>query len=410
MQATNRPISMELGLNTRAEYIFFSLYVSKFSTILETIVPLYQQASSFDHLSASVEAVSLSFLANQSHDPSVMFLSRSSYLVAIRRVRGALTALSASDVSPTSNVESLLLSIILLDMYEKVTSRNPQALSSWMSHAVGGLSLLLSHSSQLISSPMGCRLSARLISAITVSCGTTAVSVPESVVQLRGLLDPFLSDIKWRFTGILRHVVNLQVDIRHHVIGDSTIDLAERAWYLDKLLQNLYTTLPPFWKSRKTFLLSPLILGSHYNVHESHYITQVTNGIHVMRLMVNNIILKHILGETSSNNVLCRTQDIIQEICDSVPQYILSTGRWENSVPFTPLQSLQCYTLLAPLHIAYQQSAQSNVRDWIIQALRYMSETGGMKAAQEVMEIIGNTPDLDYWMVYATIGGYALAA
>jgi hypothetical protein len=39
-----------------------------------------------------------------------------------------------------------------------------------------------------------------------------------------------------------------------------------------------------------------------------------------------------------------------------------------------------------------------------------MSETGGMKAAQEVMEIIGNTPDLDYWMVYATIGGYALAA
>ena len=42
--------------------------------------------------------------------------------------------------------------------------------------------------------------------------------------------------------------------------------------------------------------------------------------------------------------------------------------------------------------------------------MEYMVEAGNMKIAKEVVDILRERPDTDYWMVYAMTGSYALAA
>lgn len=406
-QATHasQPTAMELGWNVRARYVFFSVYVFEFSHSLGPVAPFYNRASALDHLSASLEATSLAFMAVQLRTPALMHLASASYVTAIQRLSCALTEL------PSSGAEEILQSILLLDMYEKMVNRNPQGSSSWMSHAEGGMSLLGPRVQQFASSLTGCQLSARLITALTVSSGAMGVRVPDELMALRGHLDPFISTVKWRFTGILALVVDLQADLRN--AGDiCTIELAERAEHLDDQLRNLYGALPPFWRPRQISPVRPdaLIFGSYYEIYADHYVTQVTNGIRAMRLLLNDIMSRHTLRPSPDNIILDRILDITHQICATVPQFILPRAAPENTVGFSPLQSLQCCTLLAPLYIANQVSGDALMRDWIRRCLQHMSETGCMKIAKDVADLMRNKQDLNYWLVYAMVGSYAFAA
>ncbi|KAH6988535.1 hypothetical protein EDB80DRAFT_654693 [Ilyonectria destructans] len=400
----SHPTAMELGWNIRARYVFFSVYVFEFSHSLGPVAPFYNRASALDHLSASLEATSLAFMAVQLHTPALMHLASVSYVTAIQRLGRALTELP-------NGAEEILQSILLLDMYEKMVNRNPQGSSSWMSHAQGGMSLLGPRAQQFASSLTGRQLSARLITALTVSCGAMAVRVPDGLMALRGHLDPFISTVKWRFTGILAHVINLQADLRN-AEDTCTIDLAERAEHLDDQFKSLYRTLPPSWRPRQISPVRPdlLIFGSYYEIYEDHYVTQVTNGIRAMRLLLNNIMSRHTLRPGPGTIILARICDITHQICATVPQFVLPRAVPDNAVGFSPLQSLQCCTLLAPLYIANQVSADALMRDWIRRCLEYMSETGCMKIAKDVADLMRNKHDLNYWLVYAMVGSYAFAA
>lgn len=400
---------MELGWNIRARYVFFSVYVFGFSHGFGPVASLYNRASTLNHLSASLEATSLAFMATQLHNPTLMHLASVSYVTAIQRLGRTLDELSSV------RAEEALQSILLLDMYEKMVNRNPQGSSSWMSHTQGGMSLLSPRVQQFTSSLTGCQLSARLITALIVSCGAMAIRVPDALTALRGHLDPFISTVKWRFTGILAHVVDLQSDLRN-VGGNCGIALATRAEQLDNQLRSLQGTLPLSWRPRQISPVrpNPLIFGSYYEIYVDHYVTQVTNGIRITRLMLNNVILRHtpvgVSNSSPDSNILARIRDIAHQICATVPQFVLPGVRPDNTVPFSPLQSLQCCILLAPLYITNQVSADILMRDWIRRCLKYMAETGCMKIAKEVADLMRNKPDLDYWLVYAMVGSYAFAA
>ncbi|KAH6892573.1 hypothetical protein B0T10DRAFT_511243 [Thelonectria olida] len=404
----SHPTTMELGWNIRARYAFFSVYVLGFSHSLGPVAPFYNRASSLDHLSASIEATSLAFVAIQLHAPALKHLASISYVTAIQRLGKALSELS------NSGEEEALQSILLLDMYEKMVNPNPRG-SSWMSHALGGMSLLAPRLQRFASSITGRQLCGRLVTALTVSCGASALRVPDALTTLRGHLDPSMGTVKWKFTGILSQVVDLQAEF-HNTGGICTTNLAERAQHLDDQLRGLEETLPLSWRSRQISPVrpDPLVFGSHYEIYADHFVTQVTNGIRVARLMVNKILLVGTSADVSnsspSNNILAQICDITHHICATVPQFVLPEALPENSLPFSPHQSLQCCLLLAPLYIAHQVSTDSLMRHWILQCLRYMAETGCMRIAKDVADLMIRNPDVDYWLVYAMVGCYAFAA
>lgn len=53
---------------------------------------------------------------------------------------------------------------------------------------------------------------------------------------------------------------------------------------------------------------------------------------------------------------------ITKQICASAPQFFLPDARVENARHFSPLQKLQCSTLLTPLFLASQLSVDHRMQ------------------------------------------------
>lgn len=285
--------------------------------------------------------------------------------------------------------------------------RNPNESRSWMVHLNGGLSLLETFGQHIIQSRTGRDLSIRLVTAITVSCAAAEVRIPPAVETIRNKLNPFDNTVKWKFIGILCAVVDLQADVTKATTTISMTDICMRARLLDAQLQALHETIPMTWQPR---VISPvredaLIFSNYYNIYMNHYVTQVTNGIRVVRLLLQQILSRY----SSEHNTRATINDLTEQICASVPQFLLP-GLQSAKTPFSPFQQLQCCTLLAPLYMANQVSKNSLMTSWIIRCLEFMSENGTMKIAEEMVCLIKTNPGLNYWRVYAKVGCYALAA
>lgn len=399
------PTVLQLGWDVRARYTFFS-YIFGLPWSYDVLVPLYEGASALGHLSASVDAVSLAFTSFQYENPSLMRLAKSRYIVAIQRVVQTLR-------SPDFTTDETLQSILLLDLYEKMVNRDIKSSVSWLSHVQGAMSLVKARGDRNFSSYAGRRLATRLAMTLTISSGAASVRVPEALVDIRDDLASSADHPKWSVTSLAIDVVNFKADYSSGLFA-STSEVAERATELDRAFEKVEKMMPQSWLPLRIFSTryNPLLFSSYYDVYQDHFVTHVWNVIRTMRLMLNNMIREHSSGNATNSvrNAMKAISEITEEICAAVPQFLLPGARHFNNISFSPLQSVQFYALLAPLYIAGQISTDQDLREWIIQTMEYMAETGRMKAAKDVADILRFTPDVDYWAVYAMLGSYAFAA
>ncbi|KAL3301088.1 C6 transcription factor [Colletotrichum asianum] len=262
-----QPTGLELGWDTRARYAFFSTYIGGFTRSMGEVTHHYRTATACDHLSASVEAASLAYMGTQLGSAHLMALANFSYVKVIQRLSRSLNDLSSD------GAEEALQSVLLLDMYEKMVHRDPQNSQAWKSHSQGGLTLLHSRATTILSSPTGRQVAARLVTAVIVTCATVGINTPKELATF---------------------------------------------------------TLPG--------------------------------------------------------------------VCET------------NTLPFSPVQQLQCRTFLAPLYLVHQVSEDDSVKQWVKNCLAYMWQSGGLKTAKDITELMDTEPNLDYWSVFATTGSYAFAA
>ncbi|OBR09394.1 ThiJ/PfpI family protein [Colletotrichum higginsianum IMI 349063] len=401
----SRPAVLELSWDTRARYAFFSTYVNTFTRSMNEIAHHYRTAREMDHLSASVEAISQAFMAVQLGNPELLRSAKSSYVTAIQRLGHILNSLEADES------ERALQTVLLLDMYEKLVHRDPGTSQSWLSHAHGGLSLLGARVTSIISTPTGCQVAARLVTAVTVSSATVGDRVPPQLAAVRHNIGYRVKGVKWTFLGVLGLVVNLKSDVTRG--GVSPLDLLLRAKDLDNQIKTLDRARPAEWLPRTVQVpTDERVLGQSYDVYPDHYITQVSNAICTIRLILYDLVQRHIPMETRPRDDIFHgtIRDSVSQICASVPQFILPGVHETNSLPFSPVQQLHCSTLLAPLYLINQVSEDEAVKAWILRCLRFMWGSGGFKAAKEIMHVLQTTPDLDYWTVFAKTGSYAILA
>ncbi|KAL0938078.1 C6 transcription factor [Colletotrichum truncatum] len=406
VRMTSRPGTLELNWDARARYAFFSTYINGFTRSMGEVAYYCRTARSSDHLSASVEAASLAFMATQLSSTYLMRLANASYVTAIRRLNHFLTELESQ------GAEEALQSVLLLDIYEKMVHRDAWASQAWMSHSQGGLSLLNTRASSILSSPAGCHLAARLVTAVTVSCVTKGVNTPKELATLRRNIGYRVSSPKWSFLGVLSRVYNLHFDFERGKV--SKRDFVVRAKCLDDHLETLDKTVPSAWRPQ-TIQISENdvnVLGSCYDVYPDHYTTQVVNALRTMRLILYSISKHHVsdvnyIQKTISPETVCT---LTRQVCASVPQFILPGVRTSNSIPFSPLQQLQCRTFLTPLYFVHQISEEASVREWVRRCMRFMWEYGNMRTAKDIADVMETRPNLNYWTVFAMTGSYAFSA
>ncbi|GKT45874.1 uncharacterized protein ColSpa_06055 [Colletotrichum spaethianum] len=399
------PTVFELNWDTRARHAFFTTYIHGFTRSMSEVAYYYREAKPCDHVSASVEAVSLAFMAAQTGSLQLSRFANASYVAAIQRLGHTLQDLDA-DLA-----EEALQSVLLLDMYEKLVHRNPQSSHSWLSHARGGLSLLGAREGSIVSSTTGCQVAARLVTAVTVSCATVGGRVPPELAKVRRNIGYRVKSIKWSFLGLLGQVVNLKAGVNRGEI--STYLLLVKAKHLDEQFEYLNRARPSDWQPKTIYTgTDARVLGNSYDVHQEHYITQVSNAIHTLRLILYNIVRSNIPDQLRSkeNDFSKKVRESVNPICASVPQFILPGVHFTNSIPFSPVQQLHCSTLLAPMYLVNQVSEDLLVKEWVRRCFKFMWESGGLKAAKDIMDAMDRRSDLDYWTVYAMTGSYAIAA
>ncbi|KAK9777097.1 putative Zn(2)-C6 fungal-type domain-containing protein [Seiridium cardinale] len=394
-------------------------------------------------------------------------LTSRSYIVAIKRLSTILDAAARGqdEVFGTrpheeARGDATLQAVLLLDLCEKLAcvGRRPDRTSypglqedndsnnnnnngtitedPWMSHLRGALELVrIRGLKRRYSSPTARRLAARLTMTLVISCGVAGVHVPQELEELRMGLSPHLDilpqiedrgaikawnpddtrvDPKFAVTSLVIGVVNLVADLSQG--KRLPPDLFRQAKELDNRLAAMERELPSSWQCERicTEEGSPVVYGDHYDMYVDHFVTQVRNVIRSMRLLLLEMIQKHCRVHEDVDDYRTRTARLIDSlcgnICAAVPQFVWPQARSENCIPFTPLQSLQCYTLLSPLYLAAKLSTRVKMRAWIIGTLQYMAGFGGMKAANSIARILQSHPDVSYWQVYAMLGSYAFAA
>ncbi|KAK9481726.1 hypothetical protein V1527DRAFT_478754 [Lipomyces starkeyi] len=403
---------VHLALDVQARHAFFTFYVFGLSRSYDTLASLYEQAGPGGHLWASVDAVSLAFLAQQQHGSSeITRLAYQSYVTAIQRVNHALKDSSLAVTDP------VLQSVLLLDLYEKMVTRNPQSIVSWMGHVNGGLALVILRGRRNLKSYISRRLVTRLITTLIISCAAASVRIPRALEELSHEHVPKLpeDDAKWTHNGLVMAVVNFNADVREGKFS-SGMEVVAEAKRLDEAFAAREAALPLERRPVRVTIEedNPLVLEGFYHQYQDHFITQGRNVFRIMRLLLNDVIQQHIVVEEDASDSNAKISRKIIEctargICASVPQFVLPGIRLENQVPFSPLQALHCYTLLGPLYIAGQLSRDCRLRCWVLNTLHHIAATGGMEMAKRVADTLTASPDASFWEVYAMLGSYAFA-
>ncbi|KAH8196843.1 hypothetical protein TruAng_008984 [Truncatella angustata] len=466
------PTSLSFSWEVRARSAFFSYYIFGFSRSHDALTNLYTASSATSVLSAAVDAAALAFLAKHHQVPGyvpinpapgsseLIRLTSSSYITAIKLMSAIVDTALAPQVGAFSGKrngaafeDATFQAVLLLDLCEKlacVTLRpdgkrishdhtnnsNSSGNRPWLSHLRGALDLVRVRGLKgRYSSSTARRLTARLVMTLVISCGVSGVHVPQELEELRMGLLPYLStpplsedpgnssiwnkdeakvEPKFAVTSLVVGVVNLAADVQQGSLPPG--DLIRRSNELDNGFVDLESELPSSWQFERKFSESgfPVVYAGYYDIYTDHFVTQVRNVIRSMRLLLFELMWKRCPDQKNVDDYQTEISEVVDglcgDICAAVPQFVWLQARSENCVPFTPLQLLQCYTLLSPLYIAGKLSTHVTMRAWIISTLHYMADSGGLMAAKSVAEILETHDDVSYWQVYAMLGSYAFAA
>ncbi|MCJ1308572.1 hypothetical protein MMC25_002225 [Agyrium rufum] len=143
-----------------------------------------------------------------------------------------------------SRQDSTLLAILLLDLFEKITTREIPNQSSWMGHVHGALSLVRLRGLKEFRDPASLRILVRLSTNLLISCIASGNTVPAELVAIREHAQRRmgLKDLKWRLSERTIDFVNLCGVLGHGKAGAEecvrlSVDLDEECAMLASDLQ-----------------------------------------------------------------------------------------------------------------------------------------------------------------------------
>ncbi|KAH6604581.1 hypothetical protein Trco_006288 [Trichoderma cornu-damae] len=418
--AGSLPPQVQVAWNVRARHDFFAHYVSGLSRSYDIILPaLYEKARPGDHLSASVDATSLAFLANRqpSCSAELFRLAAEHYIVALRRINAALSnhQLASSD--------STLQSVLLLDHYEKMMGRDAKSEAPWVAHLNGALALIKARGyDDMTRSEVSRKLAKRLFTTLLISCHIAYTRIPEGVIELGRRLDVFQDedDAKWRLSKTNQRMINFRIDVAEGNLSNGQIIATAKS--LGDAYLEIEETSSRRWHPRHVVASEedpanrPLIFGDHYDVYKDHYTTQVRNTIRVMHLQLQFYIQTYLEDDGSDEFIrtlsesLIHTEAYAEDICAAVPQFLLPHAHPGNSTPFAPIQTLKCGILLPALFTAGSASKNPDLRVWAINTMKYIAASGNLLLATKAARMLEEQPERDFRFVYAKMGWYSFTS
>ena len=134
--ASPEPRTLLLSLQAQARDAFFMHYVSGLQHSWGFLKDYYYPSVTPDHLTLTIDAVSLAFLAHQLYSDAALQAAREKYVTALQLTHKAVKC-------PKIAVkETTLFTSLLLDLFEKITNNERRDAASWASHVNGAFALV----------------------------------------------------------------------------------------------------------------------------------------------------------------------------------------------------------------------------------------------------------------------------
>ena len=439
----NIPQSLAISTRNQAKDLFYYNYVFGLLKPFDFLQSFYSPLPKDDHLKASMDAVALAYMDYQRHAPNVQIEARQHYVAALRLMNKAIQD------PEMAKKDSTILAILLLDLYEKVTNKEPHYEGAWAAHLQGALALVKMRGAEQFKDPMAVPMILRVSTNQIISCIATHRPVPEDVVALRESVASYIgipSRSKLKESDLMVDYSRLRYQIETGDLPskEAVLSLSN----LENRFRSLYADIRPTWKY-ETIQVSEKSAHHwerHHHIYPCEQISQVWNVLRVTRILLNELLLDQYskIKEENGSNVPApslrqHTTDIIvsmiADICATVPQYIgnlseddlhpptplttasfmstISKKQKRSSLPAhnitsNPTYYLPCYRLIFPLYIAAQcPAAPPGLRAWVILQLHFMADHHGIQNAARVADILLIGENGDPWDVYAMLGSYA---
>ncbi|KAJ5259420.1 hypothetical protein N7478_012401 [Penicillium angulare] len=364
---------------------------------------------------ASMAAVASAMLCRVRKVTALKEIARKEYCSALELLNSALVSVEEAKSNQA------LGAVVLLAIYEIVTSRAPQDIDSWTNHIRGATALLEMRGPEQLNTEAGLRLFLHLRYQIVVSCMQRDARVPDSLLEnTRTVLKLRPNEAHSnRLVIIVGRLSNLRADIISGVITDDQ-QIISMASAIEAELISWLAALPAGFtyethtKSRFDYGFQERCRGlapyeDQYHVYPDLWAFNTWNQYRCARILASEIILTHIRQMSDSSSLKsmseefqlhCKTlraniRRLAVDICRSVP-YALGVHKPEFDPTLPPPDSyLGGMVLLWPLYMAgTAENATHPLRRWVVQCLRMVGFTYGLDQALALMDIVAADPGI----------------
>ncbi|KAJ5204854.1 uncharacterized protein N7498_005733 [Penicillium cinerascens] len=366
-------------------------------------------------MQSSIVAVSSAMLSRVRKVNSLREVARKEYVAALNLLNTAL-----ADVEEAKTNQALG-AVVLLAIYEVVTSRAPQDIDLWTNHITGATALLDLRGTEQLKTEAGLRLFMHLRYQITISCIQRDTRVPESLLECTKFamfLRPSEAHTN-RLVIIIGKLSNFRADLLAERFNNES-EIIAAASAIEADLIAWLAALPPDFnyetltKSPYDFPFQERCRGiatydDQYHVYQNLWVCSTWNQYRCARIIVSEIILSHIRQMSHSSSLRSLSDEIrlhckslrstIQrlslDICRSVP-FHLGANQKDASPNFPPPESyIGGLMLLWPLFLAgVVESPSHSQRRWVVSCLRMIGNTMGLDQALALMDIVASDPGI----------------
>lgn len=359
---------------------------------------LYSEAGAESLLHIAIEAAALSSLAGELREAAVLQNARKYYVKALKGVNEALT-------DPRRAVmDSTLVVVLVLGLYESLSSFWSGSTESYLAHSRGALLLIQMRGESQFHSKLGRQLFLQVSTILRVSGAAHLLRTDVRLLELEaqgmanlGVYDPIL-----KLGRILDDFADLRVGMEEKTI--SAQELVETAQQIDSRLVRHASDLPAYWafETLKATEFDGPTYNGYYHRYRDHHVAQYWNSIRLMRLWLNEwtcLALRLGMCEpaklefdalSDSQNELhhkafVAAQTSAEEICASVPQFADRLDRLPNDTPTLAAR----LALIWPLHSAGACSlSPESLRDYVVDRLHFIGTKSGLPQAFEAAKPI----------------------
>ncbi|KAL4800852.1 hypothetical protein BDV19DRAFT_3607 [Aspergillus venezuelensis] len=366
-------------------------------------LPSFNDTQSGKEVSLSLTAAALAAYGNRFGHSEVLDRARHYYGRSLRSVNRALQ--SPVDAA----TDDTMISILLLNTFEGLTSEGPTSMAYSEGHMKGELMVLNLRGESVMKTRHGLQIFQHMSRCIITYCVIRPTRVPPDVIRLRRLAAKYMdtSDPAWMVEEMMIELASFHTDVSDGVLADlqSIINVALK---LDEQLCTLQASLPPITDTKATQSSTTIESQAGSYMYPDLWTVYIWNYVRTCRLRLQNEVVVQLsqqCGHLSSPTIedqglLLQSrgtmEGLIFEICASVQQYegnFLADRRntYATSGVGGPVPVVAgVYFLLWPLLIAGTMTASGTQRDWIVQQCRLLAKLTGIQRMATVADAIAN--------------------